>query len=180
MYCDKKLVLRNTRDIERKKFCSQICKGIYNYPRCHPHTYITKGTREKQSVTMKRVWKDKPHPMLGKYLSEKTKQKISESQKIRAKLRPESFPRGENHPFWKGGRKLNRGYIDILAKGHPRANKNGYIREHTIVAEKILGRFLENNEVVHHINEIKNDNRPENLKVMDRGVHSIWHHKTVA
>ena len=37
---------------------------------------------------------------------------------------------------------------------------------HRWVAEQVCGRPLNDNEVVHHINENKHDNRPENLEIM--------------
>lgn len=72
---------------------------------------------------------------------------------------------GKNSPNWKGGRIATRGYVRISTKGHPRATKQGYVYEHIIVMEKILGRLLKKHENVHHINGVKDDNRPENLEL---------------
>ena len=51
---------------------------------------------------------------------------------------------------------------------------------HILLMEEILGRPLKENEVVHHINGDKRDNRPENLQVLDRGKHTSLHKQGVA
>ncbi len=65
-------------------------------------------------------------------------------------------------PTYKNGKKKTNGYIQILLPTHPFAVKN-YIMEHRIIVEKQIGRYLHRWEVVHHINNKKEDNRPENL-----------------
>ena len=86
------------------------------------------------------------------------------------------FKKGENlrekHPRWKGGRKREtQGYILILNPQHIFANNCGYVREHRLVMEEHLGRYLLPTEVVHHINGVKDDNRIENLRLMNDSDH---------
>jgi uncharacterized protein (DUF1330 family) len=65
---------------------------------------------------------------------------------------------------WKGGKTINEaGYVLIKDKGHPFRKGNDYVPEHRLVMEKHLGRYLTPEEVVHHINENRADNRIENL-----------------
>lgn len=98
--------------------------------------------------------------------SEETKRKIAESRKKYTM---------ENHPSWKGGRRINHnGYVQVRVKGHHRT-VNGYVFEHILVIEEKLERKLKPNEQVHHINKIKTDNRPENLEVIDIAEHTRLH-----
>ena len=83
---------------------------------------------------------------------------------------------GENNPTWKGGRKYSGwGYVEILKPEHPYCKTGGYVLEHKLVMEKHLGRFLKKEEIVHHINGIKDDNRIENLKITNQSKHSRYH-----
>jgi len=71
-------------------------------------------------------------------------------------------------------RKLDKtlGYVRIYVPMHSEANTWGYVYEHRIIAEQMMKRSLLANEIVHHKNGKRWDNRPENLEVMDKGDHA--------
>lgn len=73
---------------------------------------------------------------------------------------------GALNPSWKGGRYLDDdGYVLIYAPDHPHADKAGRMREHRLVMETVLGRYLLPTEVVDHIDGNKSHNAPSNLRV---------------
>lgn len=77
---------------------------------------------------------------------------------------------GPSAPWWKGGRALNgRGYVTVAAPmDYPfpeSVSGTNRIREHRMVMELHLGRALSPQEVVHHINGDRADNRIDNLEL---------------
>lgn len=83
-------------------------------------------------------------------------------------------------PSCMGGRTFadKSGYILEHAPWHPEASpREGYVRQHRLVAELfLLQRSLLREEIVHHIDENKQNNDPENLMVFpNAAAHSIHH-----
>lgn len=86
-------------------------------------------------------------------------------------------PKGTGHSCWKGGRRRNDiGYVLLHLPDHPRASGNGYVREHLIIVERVLKRPLPAGAEVHHVNEIKSDNRNTNLVICENHeYHALLH-----
>lgn len=106
------------------------------------------------------------------------KERWTEEEKKAQSMRlKQAVKRGPESPKWKGGRtKHPHGYILVHRPGHPKANSGGYVFEHILVMEEHLGRFLNDKEVVHHINFKKGDNRTGNLKLFaSTGDHTRFH-----
>lgn len=145
------------KGVEKGWFKKGHCQGLG----------IKKSEEHKRKLAFANLGKKRTQESIDKQFasrkgyrhSDETKRKIMESNK---------FPR-------KGGRVNHQGYIMIYHPKHPSGQKgNGiYILEHRLVMEKILGRPLKKDEIVHHKNSVRNDNRPENLVLVIRGKN--WH-----
>lgn len=150
------------------------------------HHSTTEETKLKMSLTSK-----------GKPKSEEHKRKISLAHKGKMPknvvagwsrgLTKETDERvkkmgekrkGQKHPNWKGGKRNKGGYNIIFQPEHPFNNHN-YVAEHRLVVEKFIGRFLTKEEVVHHINGLKKDNRIENLMIFKTNKEHIKFHTKI-
>lgn len=127
----------------------------YGIPTRRRHDYpVTERERE--------AWRKNGSRHKGKRLSNETKQKIAEA-----------------HTLGGIGHKKKRpdGYIAVYFPDHPKAGNSGYIMEHVLVMECLIGRHLHDDECVHHINEDKADNRKSNLQLMTKNEHMSYHAK---
>jgi len=75
----------------------------------------------------------------------------------------------KNCPRWNGGEVKMLGYVFIFKPDHPFANDVGYIKRSRYIMEQHMGRYLTPEETIHHINEIRNDDRIENLLLCSNG-----------
>ena len=69
----------------------------------------------------------------------------------------------------------SHGYLYFIDKDHPLASKIGKVYLHRHVASLKLGRWLRKDEVVHHIDGNKENNRPSNLEAMTNSAHGKRH-----
>lgn len=138
--------------------------SVYNYlkkygiaTRDKKQTFTFKGVKltNEQRIRISKMNK-------GKKLSDETKKKLSDAR-------------------FRGGvgfkKRRTDGYIALYFPEHPRSNSEGYIMEHVLVMECIIGRPLKDDEVVHHKNHKKDDNRKENLELMTFKEHARLHMK---
>lgn len=122
----------------------------------HP---VTPETRAKLRVAF-----------VGRPKTQEFKDRVSMT--LRAKL-----PNGQFHHAWRGGLwKHHSGYVYVYRSDHPHHDKDKYIKRSHAIMESVLGRILNPGEVVHHLNEVKDDDRPENLMLFScDGEHQKFH-----
>ena len=82
---------------------------------------------------------------------------------------------GANHPRWNGGQTTSKGYVYIFGETHPFCTSKGYVKRARLVLESKLGRYLLPDCIPHHLNHIKDDDRPSNLIELTKSQHTILH-----
>ena len=100
--------------------------------------------------------------------------------------------KGELNSSYKGLETFHNNYIYEYCPNHPKSGEDGRIRQHRLIIEKNYNLFDKNyfelvdnfyvlKEIydIHHINEVKTDNRLENLQILTRSEHTSLHNKII-
>lgn len=190
-FCNKEMVIFRFQLSSKHYFCSQRCFGLWRSKNLigknNPMFGIkqNKKTKQKISKLKKLHWKQ------GKQINSlKTMFKKDHSpwnKNVSVRLNPKNeFPKGKNHPnFGKRGKETSSfktgshidkcGYKKLLRPGHRESFKNGYVSEHRYKIANKLNRKLKKNEVVHHIDGNKSNNRLSNLLILSKAEHLKIH-----
>jgi hypothetical protein len=73
------------------------------------------------------------------------------------------------------------GYVMISTPGGNHRNKRGCMKLSIIIAELVWGKLLPPGAVVHHVNGIKDDDRPKNLVICEnQAYHQLLHERIKA
>lgn len=187
-----------------------ICKKLYNIKpcliktskycswKCQHFSKIGKPNTSKTKFKVgHRTWNKGNHAYfgggfrkghapwnLGKKHTKESREKMSKSLKGKIpwnKGKKYLQISKERHYAWKGGKIIQKGYWRILDKSHPNSDPNGYVKQSRIIMEKKIKRRLRPEEVVHHINHRKLDDRPENLMLLpNNSAHMHFHNKKIS
>lgn len=166
---------------EFKRAFGNVFKSSRHYcNRDHKCKWISENLNGENS-SLYGIKKSKEHieriknTLTGRKHSDEWKKKIGESNK--GHICSEETRRKISISNLKDGRILNKaGYALVHKPEHPNVIYGNYVYEHRIIMEEMLGRYLELEERVHHINGIKNDNRKENLMLFkNTGEHTKYH-----
>jgi hypothetical protein len=144
-----------TRD-DRKKYCSKTCFGLSQRK---GYTLVCEQCK-KEFYLAKAFVKRANRGKAGRFCS-----RVCKSAWQKENLN------GVNNPNWKGGSFIRSdGYVAV------NIGKGNYRLEHDLIVETTLGRTLEPHEEVHHKNEVRHDNRSENLELTNNSKHISEHH----
>lgn len=67
------------------------------------------------------------------------------------------------------------GYVAVYYPAHPNCWQNGCVYLHRLKMENKLGRYLRPEEIVHHKDENRGNNRITNLELTDSSEHRVEH-----
>ena len=160
-YCDKRFAIPDSQRKNQHKYCSHEC-----------YTKARWGESCRVMVVCAHC---------GKTFQKQKSQKKKFCSKTCRSAWQSHASRGSKNYRYKGGKcRHANGYWLVSMPHHPRATNQGYMFEHRLVMEKCLKRYLRADEIVHHINFNKADNRIDNLRLLSKGEHMRLHRALAA
>lgn len=105
-------------------------------------------------------------------------------KKLERKKYIDQQPKSKKGWRWETTKQFNeRKSCNITCAGNARYKENhqnwlgnkNYVKNCILILEKKLGRPLKSNEMPHHMNMVKDDDRPENLMVLTKREHDQLH-----
>lgn len=174
--CNKEFQAINYRLLHgRDKYCSRACRG--KSPEFKEQLAKMIETRRRNARTKHPKWREGKRVCLDcDKIININSSRCRECQPISQKGATREGIAGDKNYNWNGGKTLSKeGYILVNSPYHPYKNNHGYVREHRLVMERSINRFLLPDEEVHHLNGNKTDNRASNLIILSKVDHARLH-----
>lgn len=108
-----------------------------------------------------------------------TRKILSDSQKGKPAWNKGKVMPSLRIPRKNGGKHIDKdGYIRVYCPNHPSVinKRRKDVLEHRLIMEQKIGRYLTKEEVVHHKNEVRTDNHPDNLMLFPNNVEHLRYH----
>jgi DNA-binding transcriptional regulator LsrR (DeoR family) len=157
--CGTKFIARIRNDRDPQQFCSQQCWGQYRMKESRKRVpqlielYVHQGMSSHQIAQQTGMHAS----LILRFLNEAGVETRDAGAYVKKAIR------------------IKSGYRVVDAHGHPRAFDDHKVYEHTLVAERLIGRYLLKDEFVHHVDLDKQNNSENNLIVLNASEHMTHH-----
>lgn len=176
------------------KYCSKLCRDQARTDPLKPGSKYRLPKKRKVIKTCKQCGTEFRVPQCREHIAEYCSKTCMYLSPERLKKMSEASS-GAKSKRWKGGRytSKSRGYISVNVPGHPGGGRHGnHVGEHRLVIEAWMRelapdhpflydhngvKYLRGEIEVHHRNEVRDDNRRDNLLAVTKDAHHRIHNR---
>ena len=152
--------------------CEKLARGAGGLCSGHYHRLRRYGSPTGQPAPRQRVWASDAVCVIDG--CEKRRAGKGWCAKHYNRWRVHGDPLVTTRPNYGSGRQRSGEYVHLVKPGHPIADARGRVLEHRFLMWE-AGLLTDPDDVVHHLNGVKDDNRKENLEVLDLAEHTRRH-----